>query len=438
MRRLCLLAIAVLLAVSCASSGPVPQELVPREDRYFLVSPLTGFPRSVGSTTQRRIEEAYSALLSEGDRGQATELATELLGRNSDLAPASVLQAQSDFIGGTHEDVLARLEPIVEAYPEYVAAQLLYGRSSEKLGNLVEALEAYRSIGETNELARSRVADLTPRSVEIMALRIEDALAKGHTGAAREELDELLAWAPHEERTLEVTADVAHATGDTQAELQALRTLAVRRPEDRALEQRRAELELEIGDPAAGMRVFEDLANRYPDDPEVAENLVRARFLWRFQLLPPEVRNLATATELTRADYAVLVYWLFPEVRYGAAGERATIANDVLEHPQREQIVRVVNSGVLEVDPSLHRFEPYRSIQRSQALAAMLRLLTRKEPTFACLGGRTVPTSTQEICRTASTCGLIEQEGDCLPSAPVAGQDALEFCRLAQELLGVQ
>jgi len=436
-RRFSFLIATVLLAISCASTGPMPQEVVPREDRYFLVSPLTGFERSIGSTTQRRIQEAYSQLLSEGQRQQAEELAVELLDRNPDLAPAKVLRAQSDFIGGQHEVVLAGLEPVVQEYPEYVAAQLLFGRSSEKLGNLVEGLAAYKSIAETNELARSRVADLAPRSVEIMALRIEDALARGHTAAAQEELNELQAWAPHEERTLEVAADVARAIGDTQAELQALRSLGVRRPDDLALEARRAELELEIGDPAAGMRVFEDLAERYPDDPGVAENLVRARFLWRFQLLPPDVRIHATAAELTRGDFAVLLYWLFPEIRYGAAGS-ARIANDVLEHPQREPIVRVINSRILEVDPSLHRFEPYRSIRRQQALAAMLRLLARKEPPFACLGGAPVPGSMQAICATATACGLLEEEADCLPTAPVAGQEALELCRLTQELLGVQ
>jgi hypothetical protein len=314
---------------------------------------------------------------------------------------------------------------------------LLYGRSSEKLGNLVEAVEAYKQISDTSEIARSRVLDLTPRAIEIMSLRIEDALAKGHTAVAREELDRLQSWAPQEDRTLEVAADVAGATGDPLEELRALRSLAGRQPEDRGLEMRRAELELEVGDPAAGMRAFEELAERFPEDEEVAEQLVQARFLWRFQLLPPDVRLLASESELDRGDFAVLAYWLFPEIRYGSvAGAR--IANDILEHPQREQIVRVVNSRILDVDQSLHQFEPYRSIRREQALTAMLRLLARREPPFACLGGVAVPESSQAVCTQAMTCGLIEAEVDCLPTAPVSGAEALEFCRLTLELLGVQ
>lgn len=437
MRRIGILISTVLLAIACTTAAPVTREVVPREDRYFLVPPLTGFAKSVGPTTERLLEDAYSDLLTTGSRQAATDLASELLARNPDLAPASVLDAQADFLGGDHEAVLEALASIVKIYPDYVAAQLLYGRSSEKLGNLVEGLEAYQRIAESNELARSRVADLEPRSVEIMALRIEDALARGLTSDAEQDLAELQAWAPHEERTLEVGAAVARAVGDTQAELQALRSLGVHRPDDRALKARRAELELEVGDPAAGMRTFEDLAERYPDDPEVAEHLVRARFLWRFQLLPPEVRQVASSTELTRGDFAVLLYWLFPEIRYGAGGT-ARIANDILEHPQREQIVRVVNSRILEIDPSLHRFEPYRPIRRSSALAGMLRLLERKQPPLACLGGAPTPGSTQGICATSVACGLVEDATDCLPSAPLTGDEALEFCRVTQELLGVQ
>lgn len=413
------------------------RDVVPRAERYFLVPPTTGFAKSVGPTTERLLQEAYSELLTEGRQERAREVATELLARNRDMAPATVLAAQADFLAGDYHLVLKELISIVKVYPDYTAAQLLFGRTSEKVGDLVEALVAYREIAEVNELARSRVVDLAPRTVEIMALRIEDAIARGRTAEAQEGLADLQIWAPHDERTLEVSAEVARATGDEEAELQALRSLAVQRPEDRDLETRRAELELEVGDPAAGMRTFEDLAERYPEDPEVAENLVRARFLWRIQLLPPEVRKISTAAELTRGDFAVLLYWLFPEIRYGSAGS-ARIANDILEHPQQEQIVRVVNSGILEVDSSLHRFEPYRSIERTQALAGMLRLLARKQPPLACLVGASVPQSTQAVCSTSAACGLLEAEADCLPSAPLTGEDALEFCRVTQELLGVQ
>lgn len=437
MSRLLLLAAILPLALACATTGAGPEPPVPRQDRYFLVSPLLGFPPRVGPTTQRRLQDAHADLLSTGDRTEASEVAQDLAKKNPDLAPADVLQAEADFLGGEFDRVLADLAPILQAYPDYVAAALVYGRSSEKLGNLVEALEAYTAVSDANELARSRVVDLTPRVAEILALRIEDALVKGQTLAAQEELERLQIWAPDEDRTLEVAVDVHRASGDTAGELAALRSLTRRHPEDRALEIRLAGLELEIGDPARGIRLIENLAERYPEDPEIAEQLVRARYLWRFQLLPTEVRELAEKAELNRGEYAVLLYWLFPEIRYGSTGS-ARIANDILEHPHREQIVRVVNSGILDVDSSLHRFEPYRSVSREQALAAMLRLLARAEPPFACLGGSVAPGSIREVCARAAACAVIEEESDCLPSAPVSGTDALEFTRLTQDLLSAR
>ncbi len=40
------------------------------------------------------------------------------------------------------------------------------------------------------------------------------------------------------------------------------------------------------------------------------------------------------------------------------------------------------------------------------------------------------------VCGAAAACGLLDSESDCLPSAGVAGREALEICRLAQGLLG--
>lgn len=437
MRRLVPLTLLLALALGCVTTGAGPQEVVSREDRYYLVSPLERYPLAVGSTTSRRVEEGHTDLLQKGDLDDAKDLTAELLGRNPDLDPARVLRAQAEFIGGEYERAYSGLEPIVREHPTYVSAQLVFGRTAEKLGNLVEALEAYRNIAEVNQLAKSRALSLEPRAVEIMSLRIEDSLDKGHTAEAENQLVRLQEWAPKADRTLELTARVARASDNRPDELEALRSLTVRRPDDRDLLARRGQLELEIGDPAAGMRLFEDLAARYPDDPEVEGALVRARFLWRLQLLPAEVEALADKMELTRADLAAMVYWLFPDIRYGRAGG-ARIANDILEHPQRDQIVRVVNSGIMDVDHSLHRFEPYRSLRRNEAMTAMLRLLARRQPPFACLGGAAAPNSAQEVCNVSIACGLVENELDCLPTGPVPGTEALDLCRRTQEHLGAE
>lgn len=408
-----------------------------RADRYYLVSPLEGYPLSVGSDVRMQLDKAYRELIEKGDQRGVDQTVAKLQDRNPDLAPTHVLQAQADFVSGLYPEVIDRLAPVVAQHPDYVAAQLLYGRSSELVGDLVQSLEAFEKISSSSPLARSRALDLSPRVTDEMATRIEDALAKGHTAEARRDLERLQTWAPDAEKTLEMTARVAKATGDEIAEIEALRSLSSRHPDNQEFSKRRAELELKIGDPAAGMRLIEELAARNPEDLALQEELAEARFLWRLQLLPPEVRQIADQTELTRGDFAVMVYWLFPEVRYGRSGD-ARIANDILDHPQRESLVRVINSGIMEVDPSLHRFEPYRTLQRYEALSAMVDLLARQEPRFACLGSRRAPSSRQGVCDASVACGLVESAADCLPSGSVSGSEAIDICRSTQELLGVE
>ena len=438
MRRLLVLSSILLLAVSCASGGGSAQpEIVSREDRYYLVSPLEGYPLSIGSDVRMQLDKAYRGLVEEGDQKGVDQAVVKLQDRSPDLAPTRVLQAQADFVSGLYPEVLDRLGPVVAQHPDYIAAQLLYGRSSEQVGDLVKSLEAYEKISSSSPLARSRALDLAPRVTDEMAKRIEDALGKGHTAEARSDLEQLQTWAPDADRTLEMTARVAQVAGDEVAEIEALRRLSSRQPENQELNKRRAELELKIGDPAAGMRLIEELAARNPEDLAIQEELAEARFLWRLQLLPPEVREIADQAELTRGDFAVMVYWLFPEVRYGRSGD-ARIANDILDHPQREPLVRVINSGIMDVDSSLHRFEPYRALQRHEALSAMVGLLARKEPPFACLGSNRAPSSRQGVCSASVACGLVESAADCLPTASVSGSGAIDICRSTQELMGVK
>ncbi len=438
MRRLLLLFLFLLVAVSCATGGrKAPPELVSRADRYYLVSPLEGYPLSLGSDVRLQLENAHRALVEQGDRRAVDQTVARLQERNPDLAPTRVLQAQSDFVIGLHQEVLDELAPVVGQHPEYVAAQLLYGRSSEVLGQLVQGLEAYQAIASANALAKSRALELGPGVAQEMAERIEEDLARGHIAEARTGLSSLQTWAPDSTVTFEMSARVARATGDEVAELEALRRLASRKVDDLALLQRQAELELEVGDPAAGMRLIEELAASNPQDLAIQEELAEARFLWRIQLLPAEVRTLAEQQELTRGDFAVLVYWLFPQVRYGRSSS-ARIANDILDHPQRDSLVRIINAGVMEVEPSLHRFDPYRPLKRHEALSAMLSLLASKRPPFACLEGAGSFSSSQGTCSASQACGLVGNVSDCLPEATVSGSAALEICRSTQELMGIE
>jgi hypothetical protein len=230
---------------------------------------------------------------------------------------------------------------------------------------------------------------------------------------------------------------VARAAGEQREELAAVRALVAAAPGEGALVERRGELELAVGDPATAIEIFTDLARRNPQEPRYGEALDLAKFRWRAGNLPAEVQELLTKAELLRADYAVLLYWLVPGVRAGVASS-ARIATDILDHPQRQEIMRVVNLQLMDVDATLRRFEPDQRVRRSNALRALLRVLQRAPEPPSCvaaLDGNPMP-SREAVCGAAAACGMLPEPPDCLPEAGVSGAEAAAWIRRTQSLLG--
>jgi len=429
--------LALVVAVTgCASTGqPTSKSPVSRSDRPYFLSPLEGYPLTIGPSTERRIQQAYQDLVENGKTEAARTLARELLAMNPGNHPATVLDAQALAIDRENDLAITQLGPVLAELPGYTSGWLLFGRIHERVDDVVGALVAYSKIAESSSVAAQRAQELEPRGAVILRNRIDSDITAGRFDDAMRSLQRLQEVAPNETATLEAAASVARANGDAELELQAVRALHARDPDDRSVTERRAELEVEVGDASDGMRMMRELAAEYPDDSSIEEKATRAEFLWRLQLLPPDVQEMARKPEVDRGDFATLVFWLFPEVRYGGV-ESARIANDVLEHPHRNEIVRVINLGLMDVDPSLHRFEPYRPVQRIEALGAILRFLGQENPPPACLGPRSarLDASRAQVCEQAAQCRLIGSQEDCLPTAPMTGLEVVDLLRESQEL----
>lgn len=447
-RPLILLTLPVILAVlgACGSTPspavpqetprrPAPQPFAPQE-QAFLVDPLTGFPGQVDPERQDRLKAAHRALLTASDRDGALEMAEELLQEDPGFVPAQVLVAQVELGEGSFAKAVERLLPVSDAMPQYVASQLVLGRAAELSGDVPLAYSAYREIAARSQRAFQKVGELHPRALEILSNRLQEALRLSQLEEADRHLSLLRAWAPSEGRTLEGARALALARGDRAAELAAVKELAAQRPGERALIERRAELELAVGDPGAGLQIIQSLAAENPDDPELAEKLAAAKFRWRMSLLPRGVQEVAAKPELDKADLAVLLYWLIPNVRYGRP-TTGRIATDVLEHPQQEEIVRVVNLGLMDVDQTLHRFSPNAPARRSMALRSLVLVLSRFGQKLTCLGGaaRGYPSSSA-VCEASASCGLLPPEDECRAGSAVTGSEAVELIRRTLTLLG--
>lgn len=430
-----------LLATACASTpppkGPAPKgpevralDLSP-EEKAFLVEPVAGFSGPLSPERHDEILSAHKRLMQEGDLAGAAGVASGLLAAEPGLMPARVLAAQVDFARGDLASVLLRLAPATGegCAPEYTACQLLIGRAAERSGQIPRAYGAYRAIAARSPVAFGRTGALHAQALSSTRQRLDEELSLGEVDAAKGQLRLLEQWAPSEIATFEAAAAVARAAREPQAELAAMRKLTERKPEDRSLLERRADLEMDVGEPSAGLEIVKQLSERFPRDPSLAARLEVTKFRWRLSALPPDVRAMARSESLSRGELAVLFYWLIPNVRY-ARPTAGRIAADVLDHARQEEIIRVLNLGLMDVDGDLHRFFPGSPARRTTALSALVRSLTRFGKGLRCLeedGG---------TCSTAARCGLLRSADDCRPRDPVSGSEAVEMIRLALKALG--
>ena len=416
-------ALSALVAwtAACASApvrGPARFEV---GDAQLLVDPRTGFPDEVQLSDGEQLAALHRLLL-EGRTGEAAEP----LGRLAAVAPlsAAVLQAELEIVEGRPEGARDRLLPVVAVYPGYSAAQAVLGLAAERLGEIVDAYGAYEAAGLPVTAARNEI--LRPRVLEVLDRRIGSGLAGGDLAAAQRALERLEAWAPGLPTTLQRQWDVARATGDGRKELTAVRGLAAGDPSDEELQRSLAALELDWGDPGAALRLYESLARAHPEEGELTASVRRARQPFRLSLVPPQVRQLADREALDRGEFAALLYWMVPAVRTSRGVGR--IASDVLDHPRRREIVRVVNLGILDVDDARHTFSPERPLTQHEARLAALRVLALQGED--CVSGRSVsgPLPVSLACDLALACGL-EAAGGCAAQAAVPGSLAIEFSR---------
>jgi hypothetical protein len=438
-----LLLVAVLLAAGAACTSapkppvhpparpPEPLALAPA-DRPYLIDPFEGFSRDVDPERRDRLTTAWRNLLERGETAAASRIAEEMLAEDPQFFPAQVLAAQVEIAVEDDRAVLRRLLPVGDALPTYTASQLLLGRATEHLGDIALAYSAYRAVAARSPLALKRVNELHSRALEIVANRLDEALRGGKLPEAGKQLELLRSWAPSEALTFDAARKVAVAQGDHAAELTAVKDLVSRRPGDRQLLERRSELELEVGDPSAGLKIVQNLAAEHPKDPALAQKLESAKFRWRLSQLPRDVQEVAAKPDLSRADFALLLYWLVPDVR-NSRPTAGRIATDVLDSPHQEEIVRVVNLGLMDVDPTLHRFSPGSSIRRGPALRVVLRTLARFGA-GACAGPG--GGNGASACDPAVACGLLAADDDCEPTGPLDGSDAVEILRRSVKLLG--
>ncbi len=436
------LVLATLGVGACATSSTLepppqlPSVEVDAEVRAYLRDPLLGYGRNIPEQSRYELQSASRAL-GRGETPVARAGAETLLGIDPTLLPATVLLAQTALAEGELARVVDLLKEPLAARPGYVAGQLVHARAAELLGDAVTAFGAYLGIAGVDQEAAARAAALRAPAVAKLAERTGAAVEEGRLTDAGVALATLREWAPDDTATVDLRRRLARARGNSEEELEATRELIAAGGTSLELLQRQAALEVESGETRVGLELYEQLAERHPENVEIAAALTAARFTWRTKLLPDRVARLLDASSLLRGDFATLTYWLVAGVRTGSAGG-TVIVSDIVEHPQRREIARVLNLGLMApVDPAVRRFAPNDYMRRGAALAALLRMPGRLGSGAACVGDAGGPATEDAdgVCEAALRCRLISEPSECRAEAAISGSEATEALRRTLHLI---
>ncbi len=346
-----LLAAAVSAAAAATDSG------------QQLPSPLDGPGRpQLERSDQRRIEKALKALA----RGKP-DSAAQNASRAGVSAPAELLRLQIRMLDAG-EAPLAELQQMTVANPEYAAAWATLAVAAERSGDAPNAYPAARRVAELWPGSRwaALADDFRRRWVEEP---VAEARRRLEENAPEDALDLLavplsLEPALRDGRMVEAAALLRLGRlGQAEAVL-----VDLGEDPDALL------LHGEIAERRRDWQTAMDVYSRLPaDHPGRGDALHRAQLNWRLSVLPSYVQATLASPELTRAEFAVLMVALVPQVG-AVGGGRVPLLSDIMDLPSQREMVTVVRLGLMEVDELEHRFFPDRPVTADEVRAAIDRL----------------------------------------------------------------
>src|SRR5260370_27923503 len=94
-----------------------------------------------------------------------------------------------------------------------------------------------------------------------------------------------------------------------------------------------------------------------------------------------QYRRALESDSITRYDFADLLYWKVSSVRFAQNLGTPPIAIDIAEEPGREELIRAITIGVLNVDPVTRRVGPNAPVNVGGLTHLGARLLAAHGPT---------------------------------------------------------
>ncbi len=358
-RRLALASMAVSIAAltGCVSTAHHPAV------RMAYPSPLAGPGAPLaGRAVEHAVAKGFAALEA-GRPGEALAMAQ----RAAPSVAADVLKAQAKLAADPGE-AEHLLRGVVERAPGYAAAWLTLSVAAERNGDEKAAFDAARRGAALWNAPRwrERLAALHDRWITRRLAEARTALAAGDADRALDQTAALLELDPANIGAHVLKARALLRQGhpaEARAALERIR----KTPEVIAMLGRIAEREHRWSE---AMRLDASLPVGFPGRREALE---RAKNRWRISNLPAYVGAAIDAQALTRAQLAVLIVDLVPQVSTMAAGP-APVLPDIVGLPEQREIITAVRAGFITADTLEHRFFPARQVTPATVRKALSRL----------------------------------------------------------------
>lgn len=375
-----LLAAALVLA-ACTTTAPPPPMVAPQGADRYLIDPRTGFTAPLPPPVAQKLENAWRYALA-GNEAEAQRSLAELRTRAPELEPATLIEAFLAIRAERYDEarqLLARVDPeslVARVYQ----AEIAYRQHETRI-----AYDLYRTLAvlpEAPATARERLAELegllftelyasAQAAAPAEAVRLLREALAFNAGAIEPRI--LLSQKLLEQRQFE----------EARRELEPLLNSAPDRPE---VQEILAEVDIGHGRYQEAIVRYDRLAKR-TKEPRYAQRLEQIKNEWSAANMPAHYRAAAASQAVTRSDFAVLLYWTVPSVRFAQNLGTPQIAVDIEDVAGREEIIRALALGLYDVDPVTRRVSPHRTLTASRVSSLLARVLVLRGAACARGGG---------------------------------------------------
>jgi len=376
-RSFLLLAAATIVLAACSTPAPPPPAVVPQGEDRYLIDPRIGYGGpTIPEALNRKFDAAWRYILA-GQDALAHQRLTEIETTTVDYPPAALAMAAIDIRAGRFDEARTVVERILAASPSYTAAETYAAEIALRTGDARRAYDLYRRLAARPN-APPAAAE---RSAELEQRIYDQLLAASRTADENEStrlLREALALRPGalDVRMTLINRLVAGKQWDEAR--RALEPLVSSGDADRAdVQEALAEIDFGRGRYEEAIARYERLARRQKE-PRYTQRLDEIKERWTAANMPLQFQRALESDAITRADFAVLLYWRVASVRFAQNIGAPPIAIDVEGVAGREEIIRALALGIFSVDPVTRRVSPNSPVSAGTFTRLVGRVLTAR------------------------------------------------------------